>query len=142
MTSSNKPNTLFWIVSVIALIWNVMGVMAYLGQVYMDDATLQTMPPEDQTYYTHVPAWVTASFAIAVFSGALGSIALLLRKKVAYSLFVISVIAVFAQNAYTFFMQDDITLSGTRMLWPIIVIAISIFLVFFSKDGVKKGILK
>lgn len=141
MNSSTRPNTLFWIVSVIALIWNIMGVMAYLGQVYMDEATLQDMPPADQAYYANVPSWVTAAFAIAVFAGALGSIALLLRKKVSYTLFIISVLAVFAQSVYTFFMQTDIDLQGTRMLWPLLVIAISIFLVFFSKNGVKKGIL-
>ncbi len=141
MNASTKPNTLFWIISVIALIWNVMGVMAYLGQTYMDETTLQAMPVEDQTYYANVPAWVTAAFAIAVFAGALGSIALLLRKKVANILFVISLLAVLAQDVYTFFMQDDISLSGTRMLWPIFIIVISFFLVYFSKDGVKKGIL-
>jgi len=142
MSSSNKPSTLFWIVSVIALIWNVMGVMAYLGQVYMDEATLQTMPPEDQAYYAVLPSWVTAAFAVAVFSGALGSMALILRKKAAVSIFIISLVGVITQNIYTFFMQDEITLLGTRMIWPIVVIAISFFLVFFARDGVKKGILE
>lgn len=141
MNSSTKPNTLFWIVSVIALIWNVMGVMAYLGQVYMDETTLQNMPVEDQAYYANVPAWVTAAFAIAVFSGALGSIALILRKKVANPIFVISLLAVLAQSAYTFFIQKEIDLAGTRMIWPILVITISFFLVYFSRDGVNKGIL-
>lgn len=141
MNSSTKPNTLFWIVSVIALIWNVMGVMAYLGQVYMDEATLQDMPVEDQAYYANVPAWVTAAFAIAVFSGTLGSIAMLLRKKASNPLFVISLIAVLAQSVYTFFIQQDIDLAGTRMIWPTLIIAISFFLVYFSRDGVNKGIL-
>lgn len=142
MNSSTKPNTTFWIVSVIALIWNVMGVMAYLGQVYMDEASLQAMTAEDQAYYTNVPAWVTAAFAIAVFSGALGSIALLVRKKVAHTLFIISLIAVLAQSTYSFFMQDDIQLTGTRMIWPLLIIAIAFYLVYFSKKGVQKGILK
>ena len=119
-----------------------MGVMAYLGQVYMDEATLQTMPPEDQAYYAVLPPWVTAAFAVAVFSGALGSMALILRKKAAVSIFIISLVGVITQNIYTFFMQDEITLSGTRMIWPIVVIAISFFLVFFARDGVKKGILE
>lgn len=142
MSSSNKPNTLFWIVSVIALIWNIMGVMAYIGQVYMDEATLQTMPPEDQAYYASLPSWVTAAFAIAVFSGALGSMALILRKKVAAPILILSLLGVLVQYVYTFFMQNDISLSGTRMIWPVVVISISIFLVFFARNGVKKGILE
>lgn len=142
MNSPTKPKNLFWIVSVIALIWNVMGVLAYLGQIYMDDATLQSMTPEEQAYYMNVPPWVTASFAVAVFSGALGSVALLVQKKVAYVLFVISLLGVLVQNVYSFFLQEDILLDGTRMIWPIMVIAISFFLVYFSKGAIKIKILQ
>ena len=141
MNSPTRPNTLFWIVSVIALVWNTMGIMAYLGQVYMDEATLQNMPTADQAYYANVPSWVTAAFAVAVFSGAICSISLLFLKKVAYLLFIVSVLAVLSQNVYAFFMQDDIELQGTRMIWPLMVIAISVFLVLFSKRGVNQGIL-
>lgn len=37
MTSTNRPKAAFWIIAVIALIQNLMGVMAYLGQAYMKD---------------------------------------------------------------------------------------------------------
>lgn len=33
-STRTKPPIWFWIISVIALIWNLMGVMAYLGQAY------------------------------------------------------------------------------------------------------------
>ena len=35
--NNNKPTTTFWIIGVIALLWNIMGVLAYLGQAYMTD---------------------------------------------------------------------------------------------------------
>ena len=34
MTSTNKPKAAFWIIAVVALIWNLMGVMAYLSQAF------------------------------------------------------------------------------------------------------------
>lgn len=142
MNSSTKPNPLFWIASVVALIWNISGVMAYLSQAYMDEAAFQNLPLEDQAYFMNVPAWVTAAFALAVFSGTLGSIALLMRKKVAYFIFIISLIAVLAQNVYSFFIQQDIVISGNRMIVPILIIIISFLLVYFSKAQTKIGVLK
>ena len=88
MTSSNKPGIIFWIIAVIALIWNLMGVMAYRAQAYMTDEAKALLPEAEQAMYSDIPAWATAAFAFAVFGGFLGSLALLLRKKWATSLFI------------------------------------------------------
>ena len=47
-TSIIKTPTLFWVISILALIWNVMGVMAYLGQVYITDEVLASLPEAAQ----------------------------------------------------------------------------------------------
>ncbi|MGV6832192.1 MAG: hypothetical protein ACWA5P_11610 [bacterium] len=141
MTNTNKPSTVFWIIGIIALIWNVMGVAAYLGQAYMTDEVLAAMPQADQDYFADLPAWVTAAFAISVFAGFIGCVMLLLRKKLAALLLLISLIGVLAQNVYNFFMQDYIELTGSRMAMPIVVIAVCIFLAWYSRDLKSKGIL-
>ena len=89
--TSTKPTLIYWIIAVIAVLWNIMGVVAYLKQAYLTEEALAKLPEADQMYYTNVPAWVTAAFAIAVFSGTFGCIALLLRKKLATILLIISV---------------------------------------------------
>ena len=81
MNYLRKPSNLFWVISSIALVWNLMGVFNYLDQAFMTDKILETLPKEQQILYQDVPAWVTAAFAIAVFSGTLGSLLLLLKKK-------------------------------------------------------------
>ena len=81
MNYLRKPSNLFWVISSIALVWNLMGVFNYLDQAFMTDKVLETLPKEQQILYQDVPAWVTAAFAIAVFSGTLGSLLLLLKKK-------------------------------------------------------------
>ena len=83
MTSTNRPKAAFWIIAVIALIWNLMGVMAYLGQAYMTDEAKALLTEAEKALYDNVPIWVTAAFAIAVFGGVLASIALLMRKQIA-----------------------------------------------------------
>ena len=82
MTNSvSKPPMWFWIVSALALLWNLAGVMAYLGQAYMSIENLEKMSQAERLLYESQPAWVTGAFAVAVWGGALGCIALLLKKK-------------------------------------------------------------
>ncbi len=139
METTNKPPIWFWVISIIALLWNIMGVAAYLGQAYMTDEALAALPEADQNFYNNMPAWVTAAFAIAVFGGTLGCIGLVLKKKWATMILLVSLIAVLAQATYNFFLQDFVELSGGRIIMPIVVILIAVFLVWFSKNATSKG---
>lgn len=138
--SINKPPVWFWIVAVVALIWNLMGVMAYIGQAYMTDAELSVLPEAEQALYTNVPAWATAAFAIAVFGGLLASIALLIRKKIAKTLFLISLIGILVQMVYNFFISEAMDVYGpVAMIMPAMVIIIGIYLVMFSKKSISNN---
>lgn len=138
-TSTIKPPTQFWIISVIALIWNIMGVMAYLGQVYMTDEILASLPEADQLYIKNVPYWVTAAYATAVFTGVFGCIALLIRKKIAKLLFIVSLIAFLAQSAYNFFIQDFMVIQPLQMVWSFVILSICVFLVWYSTITIKRA---
>lgn len=137
--STTKPTTVFWVIGTIALLWNLMGVMAYLGQAYMTSEAMALLPEADQAYYNNIPAWVTASFAISVFAGALGCIALLMKKRIATLLFYLSLIGVLAQFVYNFFIQEYMDVSGAKILMPIVVIIVALFLIWYSKKTTQKG---
>ena len=132
--SSAKPPVWFWIVSVIALLWNGSGVYMYLIQAY-DTESYRAMYTAELLEMAHnTPSWVTAAFAIAVFAGLLACIGLLLRKKWAKPLFLVSLIGAVVSNAHHLFMSKAIELGGTEaVVMPIVVIVIGIFLVWFSK---------
>lgn len=133
--STNKPNTGFWVIAVVALIWNLMGVMAYLTRAFITDEMIAALPIENQAeFLVDYPSWYTGAFALAVFGGAFGSLFLLLKKKFAASLFLISAIGAIAQHVYLFMnveMKD--------LVMPIMVIAVCVFLVWYSRDVTKKG---
>ena len=95
-----KPRSLFYVISSMALVWNLMGVFNYLGQVLMSDEVLASLPKDQQLLYQDVPAWVTAAFAVAVFSGTLGAVFLLLKKKIASTFFILSFIGIVTQMSY------------------------------------------
>ncbi len=119
-----------------------MGVLAYLQQAYMTEEDLAALPLTEQALYENIPTRVTAAFALAVVGGALACILLLMRKKLAATIFLISLIAVIIQMSYNLFMSKAVDAYGSGdMLMPIMVIIIAVSLLVYSKKQVAKGIL-
>ncbi len=136
MTNSlNKPPIWFWIVSVLALVWNGLGVMAYLGRAFATNEMIAALPEEQQAeFLIEYPAWYTAAFALAVFCGALGCVALLIKKSWAYILFLISALGAIVQHAYLFMNVEDMSL-----VMPILVFVVCLFLPWFAKNAISKN---
>ena len=133
--STSKPPVWFWIVGVVALIWNGLGVMAYLARAFATEEMIAELPAEQQAeFLTEYPAWYTGAFAIAVFAGVLGCLALLLKKKFAYSLFILSALGAIVQHIYLFMNVDM-----ASVMMPVMVIVVCLFLIWFSKNATAKG---
>ncbi|MEO0574194.1 MAG: hypothetical protein AAF004_01940 [Pseudomonadota bacterium] len=130
-----KPATWFWIVSGLALLWNLLGVAAYLMQVTMTPAAIAALPAAEQALYVTIPAWATAAFAVAVFAGTIGCVALLLRRRVSQLIFVFSLVGIVAHVSYNVLMSDATSVYGpTAMVLPITVLAVGIFLMRFARS--------
>ncbi|MGB7394038.1 MAG: hypothetical protein WA913_06565 [Pricia sp.] len=140
MTTSIKPPTSFWIIAVVALLWNIMGVFQFIGATFMLDTMTEGLPEAETDLFRNIPTWYTVIFAIAVFAGLLGSITMLLRKKLTVALFGISLVAVLIAQGYWIFGTGAMELMGPQFLiMPLIVIAVAIFLYFYSKGADKNG---
>lgn len=133
-STANKPPIWFWIVSVIAFIWNGMGAYHYLIQAYNTEAYQQMYTPEQLDIVANMPTWTTAAFAISVFGGVLASIGLLIRKNWATKLWLLSLIAVLAQMGYILINGYASSVGMTVM---IIVLAVVFY--WFSKMSGSKG---
>ena len=132
--TTTKPPIWLWIVSVLALVWNGMGVKAYLDQAYNTE-TYRAMYSEEQIEIAaNLPSYITAAFAIAVFGGILGSILLLLRKKLATVVFYLSLLAVIVQMGYLLINDYASSIGMTVMI-----IAFALFLAWFANFSASKG---
>lgn len=139
--SSSKPNVWFWIISIVGLLWNGFGAMNYLNQTNMSDEFKAALSADQLAIVEATPAWVTAAFALAVWGGVLGCIALLLRKKWAKPVLLVSLIGIIVQMAHGWFMTNSVEAFGTVMgiVLPVLVIIIGIGLYLFAKSGIRKG---
>ena len=142
-SSENKASMWFWVIAVIALLWNLAGLAAFAMHVMMTPETLAAMPEAEQALYTQAPDWFNAAFGIAVIGGTLGAIMLLLKNIFAVTLFSISLLGVLAQNSYSFLMSDTFAVLGNEaMIMPITVIIISAFLMWYSIQLKCAGLLR
>lgn len=140
MTTPTKPATSFWVISIVLLIWNLLGVMAYIMHVTMTPETLQALPEDQRALYTDTPVWATAAFAIAVWFSALGSVLLLLRKKLATPVFMLAFAGIVVQMIHSLFISNSIEVYGPGgMVMPVMVIIIGAYLIWYSRNATAKG---
>lgn len=141
--SNTKPPVWFWVVSALALIWNLAGVMAYLGQVMAPDDVLSQMEKAIRDAISQRPAWATAAFATAVWGGAIGSLLLLIRKKLAHPVFMLSLVGVIVQMYYNYFIAKSVSDYGPgEHVMSVMILGFGIGLIYFAKKGQTAGWLK
>ena len=99
----------------------------------MSEETFQSLPNDMQLYIEIRPSWVTGSFALAVFTATIGNIGLILRKKWANLLLIISLISVIAQTIYNSIIQDIVQNSETEIAVMVLVNLVAVFLVYYSQ---------
>jgi len=141
MDEGAKPSVhwSFWLISVVALVWNAMGGMNFVMQ--MNAEMVASFPETHQAIINGRPLWATAGFAVSVFGGALGGALLLLRKSWASYLFLASLIGTVVTTVHTARIGTSIT-SFSLMEWvvmaamPVIVAAL---LVWYGRFAQAKG---
>jgi len=136
---SSVPKS-YWGIVVPALLWNLLGVAAYVDQVTLSADVLAAMPDAERMLYENVPLWATSAFALAVNGGALGCLLLLLRKSWAIPVLIISLVGVIVQMGHAFFIADSIEVYGPGgLIMPLMVLGIAIFLVWYATSAKEKG---
>ena len=141
-STSNLTKAPNWFVAVagLALIWNLLGVMAFFAQAMMTPEQFSALPLDQQELLKNVPAWANAAFAVAVFGGTLGSVLLLLKKTLAIPMFVLSVCGVSTQMFYSFAMSNSIEVYGAEAAgMPIMIFSVAVALIFMARKAKSEG---
>ena len=141
---NRKPPGSFWAIAVGALLWNAMGVFAYFTQVTASSEQLaEAYSPAHLAILEATPVWATSAFAIAVFGGLIAAIGLLARKSWARIVFIISLAAVLVQQVWTFFLSGYLdVLPITAAFFPVLVVVIGVFEIWYAGQATKRGWLR
>jgi len=128
-----KPHWSFWVICIVALIWNVMGSINFIMQSNLE--MVANYPEAAQSLIASRPLWATIAFAVAVFGGVLAELLLLLKKSIAYYLFVVSFLGALITNIHTFQVSSSVDI----WVGSLMSLLIAAFLIWYSKLVKRKG---
>jgi hypothetical protein len=94
----NRPPLWFTAVVVVALLWNILGLLAVLADLRLSAADIAALPAQQQALYKARPLWSVGASIVAVVGGTLGCLALLLRKRLSLILLYASLVGVVFQD--------------------------------------------
>jgi hypothetical protein len=127
-------------VAVVALIWNLLGCLAYLSDVTLTPEDVAKMSAAQQALYASRPAWAVAATAVAVWGGALGCVGLILRKRWSTLLLLASLAGVVVQDIALFGLSEAASLAGpTVIALQGLVLVIAVGLVALARRAERQG---
>ena len=117
-----------------------LGCVSYLMHVLANPATL---PLDQRAAFEAEPAWITAAYAVAVWVGLAGSILLVMRRKLAEWLLLISLIAVLVWLAGLLLvgpLRDS--MSANDLIVALVVAALTWTVFWFARHSRQRGWLR
>jgi hypothetical protein len=135
-----SPPRSFYAIGILALIWNILGVVQYVMRVTMTDTAIAALSESQQAFIAATPSWALAAFATATNVAVLGCLALLLKKAWAYPLFIVSLLALLVQDFHGYALADGMAAFGAGgVVLTALILVITVYLVWYAKQASNKG---
>lgn len=138
------PPAWYWIVAVLALLWEATGCYFYVVQVSMDATDLAALPPLQAAAFAAMQPWQWGLFAVAVWAGLAGTLGLLIRnRRLAVGGLWLSLIAAVVQYGYAFTTPEIRAIPPAEALpLPLSICLIGLVLVLFAGSASNRGWLR
>jgi hypothetical protein len=139
MATALSPSVPGWFraVALLAVIWNAFGVAMYLSSVGVFGDPMTGLSQEERVAASSIPAAITGAFAIGTFSGLIGSVGLVLRKRWAQPLLILSLVALLILEGWIVFLSGALHLFGIAV--PIMVSLGAVLLAWLATHARKHG---
>ena len=141
--SQPKTPIWYWILSVIAVLWNAGGAWNYVAMRFDIQAVTSQLTPEMVAYFEAFPLWQEFAWGLAVWTAFAGSILLLVRMKLAALLFLVSIISYIVSSIYSFGLSNAAELMGMGgVIFSVVIFLSLLFFFWMARWASSKGILK
>ncbi|AZQ43057.1 hypothetical protein [Nonlabens ponticola] len=138
MTTRIKPAVWFWILSVILLLWNLIGLTAFLTEAFAPELVTQAYDEKQMELYNARPGWYLFNFGLAVFTGTLSCVLLLARRKFAVTLAVVSLVSIMISSVYTYSSGELDAVGMSEQTLFYMVLLMDVVLVLFAVHASRK----
>ena len=142
VVTQERPPRHLWVVGAAGLLWNLVGAFDYLMTETHNASYMAKFTPEQLEYFYGFPTWVVAAWAIAVWGGVLGTLLLLLRKRLAAPVLLTSFLAMVATSIHNFLLSDGVAvMGGGAVAFSGLIFAIALGLWLYARSMTQRGVL-
>lgn len=134
-----------WVVGVIAVLFNAIGAFDYVMNLVQGASYLASagMTPAQIAHYQEMPIWMRVVWAVGVWGAMLGSVLILLRKKLAFTVFAVSLAAFLVSLIYTYVLTSGGEIMGGQMaITNVVITVLLLFFMWYSRLMTKRSVLR
>lgn len=128
-----------WVVGGLLLIWNGLAAFSYAATAIRFEPYLSSFPKDALDYYLNAPAWMSVMWGVSTVGGFLGAALLLLRRKIAVPVFVVSWACSVAAVFYTHMNPPP---GGGDTMFAVAVLIAALLVVFYMVWLSRRGVLR
>jgi hypothetical protein len=129
-----------WLVGVVTLLFNAMGIVSYLTT-KLGMLAEMGLTPSQIAFMESYPSWISALWALGVWGAFAGSVLLLLRSRLAVAAMVVATVGLVGTTGGNYLILDV----PADMQAPALDVAIwvvTLFLLFYARRMVAAGVLR
>lgn len=132
-----------WFVGVLSLLWNSVGAFDYVMTKTKNESYMSAFSPAQLDYFYSLPAWAVASWALAIWTCVLGSILILLRKKLSVPVLLVSIVGLVVTTIHNYGLSNGYEVMGgvNALIFTGIIYVTTIGLYFYARAMSNKGVL-
>ena len=131
-----------WVVGILGLLWDAMGAFDYLMTQTENESYMSGFTPEQLEFFYGFPTWVVAFWALAVWGGLLGTILLLLRKRLAVPVLLASFLCMIVTSIHNFLLSNGAeVMGGVGLIFSVLIFVFALGLWLYARAMAQRGVL-
>lgn len=142
MVEKARAPAWYWIVAVLAVIWNGFGCFDYVMTVTRNAGYLSAFPREYVAYLDTLPLWLVGFWALGVGGGLAGALLLLRRARLAAAAFGVSLLGLAVASVYQWSDTEAPALGSADVAISVAIWLIALALLLFALRMLRAGVLR
>lgn len=131
-----------WLVGILGVLWDLVGAWDYFATQTQNEAYMSRFTPEQLEFFYGFPSWVVVFWAIAVWGGVLGSLLLLLRKRLAVTVLLASLVSMVITAFHNFLLANGAEIMGTGgAIFTGLIFLVALGLWLYARAMARRGVL-
>ncbi len=143
--SPSKAPWHLWVVGVVSLLWNAIGSLDFTMAQLKNEAYLKSLTVEQREYIFSFPLWAVVVWGVATWGSLLGSVLLLLRRKLAVPVNLVVLICMLLTFTHNFLLSDGLRIMGggiRALVFPAVIAVICVLLYLYARAMARRGVLR